>query len=321
MPIRFSRRVIMYPAGVADLDALNVGPDSGQTNKLSELQSAQSGVNPETINLHATIAFSFEFDWDGLFSCSHAVHLEFVRAISEAADVNCLDLVRYRQCNINQAETLPARAGQIENNHMMAGALLYNPVIECARVLGGAAFTHFITRGLGLPVESSAADTVLQDGEVGHIASHALSLYSTLLESDNETTKFVQALSLLEFLADPHAFQRLSKVKAVVANYVARSASEYYRILDRFIDLTGKTDPVTGAQLGYRTRIVHIGDRLDRLVPPSEDRRKLFEELDGYIRPIIDHMITHSAFDFEAYREVRDRIRPSDLGRASTADS
>jgi hypothetical protein len=71
----------------------------------------------------------------------------------------------------------------------------YNAAGQHARIIGGAAFTHFITRGLGLPIEELPSDVFPVDGEVGHIAQHALSLYTALLEANNPTLKFIQALS------------------------------------------------------------------------------------------------------------------------------
>jgi hypothetical protein len=156
----------------------------------------------------------------------------------------------------------------------------------------------------------SGVDTFPGDGEVGHIAKHALSLYTALLEANNPTAKFVQALALLEFLAYPYEYRRFEDVKKTIARYVARTREEYMLLLERFLELTGKKDPSTQQIIGYRTRIVHIGERLDLIVRHPDDRRKLFEELDGYIRPIIDHMIQHSLWNFDDYQKIRAEMRP-----------
>jgi len=120
----------------------------------------------------------------------------------------------------------------------------------------------------------------------------------------------MQALSLLEFLAYPDEYQRFEKVKKVIARYVAREPNEYQRILDRFYELTSKTDPGSGRIIGYRTRVVHMGERIEKLVPNPGARKQLFVELDGYIRPVIGHMITHSDLSFEAYLQQRNALRP-----------
>ncbi len=57
--------------------------------------------------------------------------------------------------------------------------------------------------------------------------------------------------------------------------------------------------------MGLRTRIVHIGGRLEFLVPSGRDREALFLELDGYVRCVIDHMIDHSSLSWDSYEEVK----------------
>ncbi len=304
-PIDFGGRATFYPPGFVDLPRLNVIPNRIETTSLAEHCSAVSGVTAEVIAEHTTVAFPARFDWDPFFQTSHKNHLEFVRRLSEAVDRICLDLVRYHQCRIEPVDVLPGRAGQLDNNHMMAGAILYNATRQQGRVLGGAAFTHIVTKGLGLPIESLDSEDFPTGGEVGHIVEHALSLYSGLLEVNNPTAKFVQALSLLEFLADPTAYQKFEKVKKIVGRYVARTPAEYQALLERFRQLSSLEDPVSKKQTGYRTRIVHMGDRLDALIPHPDERRRLFEELDHYIRSIINHMVKHSNLSFNEYLEIR----------------
>jgi hypothetical protein len=131
-----------------------------------------------------------------------------------------------------------------------------------------------------------------------------------MIEANSPTAKFIQALALLEFLADPFDYQRFYDVRKTIARYVAQNSDEYRRVLDRFLELTGKKDPSTQQIIGYRTRIIHIGDRLDQVVPRASDRLALFEEPDGYIRPVIDHMIKYSWCSFEDYLQVRGEMRP-----------
>lgn len=81
-----------------------------------------------------------------------------------------------------------------------------------------------------------------------------------MLEASSSTSQFVQCLSLLEFLVDPDSYCDFKKVGKIVARYAAANQSEYIKLLDRFFELTGKKDDATGRPIGYRTRIVHIGD-------------------------------------------------------------
>jgi hypothetical protein len=303
----------MYPAGIADLNALNVVPNDERTSSLAKLSSALSGVDQKAIEKHATVAFPVPFEWDSLWSTDHRSHMEFIRRLSETVDRQCLDVIRYRQCEIGIPDALPGRAGQLDSNHMMAGALLYNPVIQKSRIIGGSAFAHFITRGLGLPVTTPEVGDFPRDGRVGNIVGQALRLYGTMLETDSETSKFVQAMSLLEFLAEPDDYVDFQTVAKIIARHIAKSQPEYLKLRSRFKELTSKKDSETGAHEGYRTRIVHIGERLDDLLPDPDDRRKLFVEVDGYIRKVVDHMIEHSDKDFEAYKKLREQMKPFEI--------
>ena len=74
--------------------------------------------------------------------------------------------------------------------------------------------------------------------------------------------------------------------------------------------MTSTPDPNTGRNIGYRTRVVHMGETIESLVPSRQALRELFLELDGYIRPVMDHMIEHSELSLEDYLKVRDTLRP-----------
>ena len=304
--------VTFYPPGSADLEALNITPNNPQSTSLAETSAAASGVEADTLSKHVLAVFPYRFEWDRVIRNSHASHLEFIRNLSEHVDRSCLNLVRYRQCPIDKVDCLPARAGQIESNHMMAGAVLYNHALRQARIFGGDAFTHYFTRGLGLPLESIAHSDFPRDGEVGFIVNHGLSLYSMMLEASSQTSKFVQCLALLEFLAFPHDYEKFEKVKKVIARYIATNASEYDRLLDRFFELTGKKD-ASGRQVGYRTCVIHMGKRIEDLVPDDLARTALFLELCGYIKGVMDHMLAHSEKTFDEYKDIRDGFRPFEL--------
>ncbi len=308
LPIVFPGRAAFYPRGFINLNELNVIPNGADSGSLREFCNAASGVDQGTVEDHSVIVFPVSLNWEKVWKTSYQDNLEIIRLLSEEADRLCLDIVRFRLCRLDLPDALPGRAGQLETNQMMAGALLYNAAKQEARLLGGAAFTHVVTAGLGLPLEPLAPEAFPQQGEVGNIVGRGLALYSDLLEVNNSTAKFIQALALLEFLAIPDGYAPFKKVSAIVRRYLTEDSQENSRLKERLNDLTGRKDPETNGHIGYRTRIVHIGDRLRDLVPDAGGRRELFKELDSYIRPVIDHMIKHSAFDWNEYLDIRDRM-------------
>lgn len=306
----FPGMITFYPIYVPELPALNIIPNSKNSSSLAEICSEASGVNEDILKRHPLIVFPYRFDWHKFRSSNHDNHLQFIRQLSEYVDRACLNFIRYSQCPIEIIDCLPGRAGQLNSNHMMAGALLYNQNLRESRIIGGGAFTHFITVGAGLPLESMDQDVFPKSGEVGSIVDHALLLYTSLLEAANSTARFIQALSLLEFLAYPNEYHKFQEIKKVIARYNAKDQPEYKRLLKRFFELTGEKDSKTGRMLGYRTRIVHMGERIEDILPDDKDRKNLFMEVGGYIKSVINHMINHSEKSFDEYLLVRESLRP-----------
>ena len=122
--------------------------------------------------------------------------------------------------------------------------------------------------------------------------------------------RFIQALSLLEFLAHPDEYKKFEEVKKVIARHIAKDTREYQKLLERFFELTGKKDSATNKVIGYRTRVIHMGENIESIVPDKNDRKLLFVELQTYIKAVIDHMISHSHLAWQEYLIVRDGLRP-----------
>lgn len=311
-PVFYPGGFAFYPPGSLDLDQFSIAPVSAATKSLAERQSLASGVDRAVFDSHPLVVSPCGIDWQHFRQSNHAGHMDLIRAVSEIVDRGCLDFLRYRLCKIEPIDALPGRAGQVNSNPMMAGVLICSPQIGESRLIGGAAFTHVLTRGLGLPMRQLEWDEIPAHGEVGNIVAHGLSLYTALLEANSPTLRFIQALSILEFLAYPDEYRKFEDVKKIISRYVAKDHSQYQALLDRFLELTGKKDPDSGRIIGFRTQVVHIGKRLEDVVPAADARRQLFIELDGYIRAVIDHMISHSERSFAEYQSIRDQMRPFD---------
>lgn len=301
LPIVYAGAIVFYPAGSVDLAALNVIPFDKNTTSLAELQSSASQVDVDMLERHTLVVLPCSFNWNIVIRGSHTDHLEFIRTLSERIDYTCFNFIRYALCRLEPIDCLPGRAGQNNDNPMMAGVLLYNHELREGRIIGGAAFTHCITTGLGLPLTSISLSRFPTNGEVGRLVQHALSLYTSVLEANDATYRFIQALSLLEFFAYPGEYRQFKDVKRIVARYVTQDPNIYATLLERFNELTGKKD-AAGTTIGYRTRIVHNGERLEQILPQRTDRRALFLELDKYIRCVLDHMIAHSELAYDDYK-------------------
>jgi hypothetical protein len=307
---------LFFPVGFLDLQQWNIHRNSESSRVLSEVQSAASRVDEHVFNSYPLVAFPVQgLDWQELLSASHKEHLSIIRQLSESVDSNCLDYARFKTCSLKHCEGLPCQAGQVaDSNMMMAGLALYSPNENEGRIVAGAAFNHCVTQGLGMTLEQYEWDKLPAWGETGQIARRGLRMYSELLYAGTQTSKFVQTMSLFEFLAYPDQFAKMEEVKKLIARYSAPTQTpEYERILTRFLDLTGReektVDPTTGKtirkHLGFRTRIVHLGERLEQIVPSERDRNLLFAELQSYLMPVLQHMIQHSSSTFDEYKSIR----------------
>lgn len=300
--------IMIYPQGRLNLANLRI--DNKQLTKAASSQIRASGVRRRKLEKHPLLVIPVKFSWDALKRGNHSAHLEMIARISEIIDGLCFDVINYQNCKLEHlsCETKPAYPGQLMSNSMMSAALLVKSDAMDSVLLAGAAFTHAITKGLGLDLRQPEWDRFPQYGEVGKIAAHGLSLYSKMLQIQSATSKFVQALSLIEFLACPDDYMKFQDIKKVVSKYMTNCPREHERLMERFRELTGKKDETTKQELGLRTNIVHMGARLEQLVKSRSEREDLFRELDGYIRAMIDHMIDHDHMSSSEYENLRNSM-------------
>ncbi len=305
-PITYRDAFTLFPPCQADLGQINIVENEVNTS-LAEACSALSGITGDILDRVHLVAFPCRFSWNAFQRASHRGHVELIRQLSESVDRLCLDFVRYRFCTLDLVDTLPGRAGQITGNPMMSGACLYNHSIRGSRIIGGAAFTHLVTQGLGLELDGIDADEFPSQGEVGHVVGHALRLYAAAQEASSQTAKLIQSMGLLEYLAFPDEFCPLKKVRAVIVHYAAHNAVRRAKLTERFKnDLFGPN--------GYRTQIVHNGGRIEQLLPAAEKRKMLFREMDGYIRLLIEDMLHHSELTWAEFLDHRKTIGLPDAG-------
>lgn len=303
--VHYPNGITYYPPGAANLEGLDRIEEIPDSTDLAARSSSDAGATIENLMRQGVLVFPASLDAQLIAKADHGIHLDLIRRLSEEVDKVCLNFVRYYTCTLDRLGTIPSRPGQTEADPGMSICLIYDPRKKTSRIYGGAAFSFAFTGGIGIWLSQPEWQNFPGKGEVGKIVYHALGLYSTMLETSSDTTRFVQALSLLEFLAFPSDYAKMMEVKKVVARYVAADQKSYDGILERFKDLTGNKDPLTGEEKGLRTRVIHIGERIESLIPFPEQRRELFAELDGYIRAVMNHMIQHSEIDFEQYAEIR----------------
>jgi len=148
--------------------------------------------------------------------------------------------------------------------------------------------------------------------ETGNIAKHALRLNSTILETDDLTLKFILIMTLFEYLAYPYNFEKFIMVKKKIGLHVATNNSNYLKLMTRFEELTAglKTNNNSGERkMGLRTSIIHLGKRIEDLIPLSEDQNELFKELQNYTRLVINDLISFSGLSWNGFEKEREKMK------------
>lgn len=321
-------KFLFYPAGEVDIDELRIVPNKtveilgsgigiivAEGQDLRELKSNASGICADVFSTNVCVAFTVDIEWDNFLQGTHETDLSLIYNLSQGVE-KAMDLIRFYFCRFDLPDTLPGQVGTWQESNGFSGALLYTLLDNESYVIGGAVVTHSTVKGLGLELDGSQTSSIENHplmesniGEVGNIARMALNLNSGIFEANNITTKFIRAMNLLEFLAYPDEYKRFELVKKEISCHIATTNQQYHKLLERFYELTGKEDKITGEVIGYRTRIVHIGTTLEEILANEKDRNKFLLELQGYISAVIEDMIENMDMTWEDFLKYRNQLK------------
>jgi hypothetical protein len=296
-------RVVVWP----ELDYKKTSDDrdvGGQIalsgDDLHWFKSAATRIDLPEFFGNALLALPVTLDWDAFLSpSSHEAHLEMLSGAMGDAEA-ILDIIRFEYCNLWTPQKLPGRAGLLQHSTFCSG-LFYAPEDHESYIIAGQILTHQVIAGIGLDL-SDVMVRPLSNGEVGSIARHALRMYSEALEAGSETSRFVQMMSLLEFLAEPSDYLKMKNAKHQIARQVARDRADYDEILEDFRYLS--CDTRTTPKHGLRHDIVHCGRRFEDLADRSK-RVAIFKRLARYACVSIQVMRDRSEQSWESIKELR----------------
>jgi hypothetical protein len=202
---------------------------------------------------------------------------------------------------------LPGNVGSWLASGAFLGAMIYSlPDHESYLIAGDAIDCSVVAKGLGLDLNADLPDKLPSrtDGEVACLAIHGLTLFSDVMTANSDTIKFVRAMTLLEFLANPDEFKNWKALKGDIICHCASDKTHYHELALRFRELTSLKD-ASGNQIGMRTLVVHHGRFLEDIMPNSDDRRSLFRELQTFASIVLADMLdnaTMSWAEFQAFR-------------------
>ncbi|MBN73099.1 MAG: hypothetical protein CME32_27910 [Gimesia sp.] len=290
-------------------------PASGQSisyfagQDLREIKTSATGFNCDVLANTPLVVFTTQIDWNTFLGQDHISDLELIKLLSATAE-RAFDLIRFHFCRFDLPDTLPGKVGSWFGSGTFLGAMLYTLSDNESYLIAGEAIDcSIVAKGLGLDLNVNLPDKQLtvNDGEVASVAIHGLSLLSDVMIASNDTIKFVRAMTLLEFLANPDEFKNWKSLKGDIICHCASNKTEYHELAYRFRELTSLED-ATGKQIGLRTLVVHNGRFLTDIVPDPDDRRSLFRELQSFASGVLGDMLenaTMSWSEFETFRSEK----------------
>jgi hypothetical protein len=317
-------RFRFYPAGFVDLSSLNLeervtleelqaekNVAMAEGNTLRKLCSSLAMPTSDCFDTSAAVAFITTRDMSQSRE-THRNDVECLQSLSEEAE-RALDQIRFDYCRFDLPGTLPGLAGTWSASDAYCCAILFDVASQKAELIAGEAFHSVVSNGLGLELQSCQCETVdtlpsVEDGEVGGIAQHSLRLFSDVMNANTNTSKYLRAMTLLEFLASPFEYKTFKENKKELVSHVARNLREYNELLERFRQLSDFKLDKTGDQLGYRTLLVHHGKFLEDVIPDRLQRIALFKELQMYAGSVIIDLLQRKHLnwsDITAYRKQR----------------
>ncbi len=305
-----------YPANSIDLRLLNIAKPVCvedffisddlaviEGEAIAKFASCLSGAKTEIFETSASVAFVTEQDLT-MANGTHDDVLQCVAVLSQEAE-RAIDQIRLDFCRFDLPETLPGVAGTWAGSEAYACAVLFDSSSKRGHIIAGEALLHsVVSKGLGLELNavqfcSTHKLPSSDDGEVGGVVQHAMRLFSDVMNANTNTSKFLRAMTLLEFLGSPFKYQKFQESKKGVIAHVARNFDDYQRLLQRFKQFSDLKCETTNAQLGYRTLLVHHDRFLEEVIHSHAERRSLFLELQGYAHAVISDLVCrkHSKWD------------------------
>lgn len=277
-----------------------------------EIKTSLTGFGCEVLANTPLVVFTTNVDWDTFLGQDHAADIQLLKRLTATAE-RAFDLIRLNFCRFDLPDTLPGNVGSWPGSDAFLGAMIYTlPDHESYLIAGEAIDCSVVAKGLGLELDVDLPDKLpaATDGEVASVAIHGLSLFSDVMTANSDTIKFVRAMTLLEFLANPDEFKNWKSLKGDIICHCASDKTRYHELAHRFRELTSLED-ASGNQTGIRTLVVHHGRFLEDIVPDSNDRRSLFREIQVFASSVLCDMLENATMSWAQFQSLRAQKKQS----------
>lgn len=300
----------IYPPGTFDFRPLNIKrldlkpfDDVSKSPKVRDHITLFTGVSLDVFNKLPIVVFSTnKISYEEYIRMPQTEDEFLMKKLSLIAE-DITNVVNYYHGDYRHPEFMMSKPGLWNGRY--SAALIYFPQYQIAHIQSREVEVKGFIKSIGLEliqnIKVENCFHLMNDmGETGYVAKHALRLNSAILDTDDFTLKFSQIMTLFEFLAEPNEYIQFKKAKTQIAPHIAKTKTEYHDLMKEFEFLTSGVKKAETGEIegGYRTSIIHIGKRLEDLIPNREEQFELLHKLQKYVSLIIDDMIFSSHLDW-----------------------
>ncbi|MCV9389150.1 hypothetical protein [Reichenbachiella ulvae] len=302
----------IYPNDEFPFNTINI---KASKNPLRDHVTSLTQVSVDTYRSHPIIVFTTKLiDHDSYNSMDQTQDEGLIKKLSQETDL-IMDLVKYYHGEYFHPEYMVANTGLWAEKY--STAMIYFPKQNVAHIQAREVEVKTFIKSLGIDLIHNDFIEInpmlnFEINETGNIAKHALRLNSTILETDDLTMKFSMIMTLFEHMANPYEYEKFQIVKGKIGLHATSNKTNYHKLMQRFEELTAglkKNDGSKDRILGVRTSIIHLGKRIEDLIPIKENQKKLFEELQSYTKSVIDDMISFSHLTWDEFELEREKLK------------
>lgn len=313
----YSKQICLFPPGEFEIHKINLknvfGGDLNYYNQdnfdeiitsekisLRDHITSFTGIKKELFYNFPLIVFRDKIRIEDYLNLNQIEDERLIKSYSQRAD-KVLDIIKFISCNYTIPEMLPARAGLWNDRYSVA--MVHFPSDNIAFFQSREVEVKTFIKGIGL--EFSESDIINNSGilindedevgEVGKLVKYALNLNASIAESDNESLKFTQIMTLIEFLGNPFEYENFKKLKGKIIAYIAKDKTDYHNLSEKFRFLSEE----------IRTQIIHNGKSLEDLIIDKEERKQLFKFFKNLINQIIWDFISNAYSSWDEYDVIR----------------
>jgi len=309
----------IFPPGDFPVNGLNIkklsGSDFSDKSRNSNLRDEITSITEVSIDVFDSfpliVFYTEKPDYVTFRSLLQTEDEYLIKEFSSLTE-SLMDIIRFFKGDYHRVEYLPSRPGIWDSRY--STALIYFLTESCAHIISREVEYRNFIKGVGMEITS--ADDITTNplvfgnvGETGKIVKHALRLNSLIMETDDPTLKFTQIMTLFEYLAFPFDYEKATLVKGKIGLHLASTREKYHQFTRRFEELGAGLKDEAGKRNGLRTSIMHLGMRMEDLMPSLKDRKNLFMELHGYTYQVIKDMLIRSDMDWANFKDYREELK------------